>query len=147
MMEEFQSLNAQNDERSLEISRIFVKAANETHAVITKSEAKCSAARRSILTHDKGIMWQTLQEYIRDYADFINSMSVWTGIGLRLVDKAFYEQLSPNDVENQLQIMIGFIYAKEAMDSVLKETYKQCLKKLLKQSGLFDDHELKRLLI
>ena len=144
MIEEFQSLNAQNDERTLEISKILVKAAKETHAVITKSEAKCSAARRSIATRDKDAMWQTLQEYIRDYADFINSMSAWTGIVLHKVDKAMYDQLSPNDVENQLQIMIGFVYAKEAMDSVFQEPFKQCVEKFLKQSKLFDNSELKR---
>ena len=145
MMEEFQSFNAQNNEQPLEISKILIKAAKETHAVITKSEAKCRAAYNSISTHSKEIMWQTLQEYIRDYSDFINSMSAWTGIELQRVDRTRYEQFSPKDIENQLKIIIGFVYAKDAIDSVANEAYKQCLKKLLMQSGRFDNNEIKRL--
>ena len=147
MMDEFQSLNAQSNERSLEIAKILIKAAKETHAVISRSEARCTAARNSIATHDKETMWRTLQEYIGYYASFINSMTALTGIGLLRVNREFYDRVTAVDIENQLQIIIGFVYAKEALDSVLKETYKQRVEKLLKQSKLFDDNELKRLFI
>lgn len=147
MTDEFQSLNAQSNEQSLEIARLLIKAAKETHAVIIKSEAQCAAARSSISTHDKVNMWQTLQEYIGRYASFINSMSALTGIGLQRVNREFYDRITAVDIENQLQIVIGFVYAKEALDSVFKETYKQCVKKLMKQSKLFNDNKLKRLFI
>ena len=147
MIDEFQSLNAQSNERSLEIAKILIKAAKETHAVISRSEARCTAARSSMATHDKETMWRALQEYIGYYAGFINSMTALTGIGLQRVNREFYGRVTAVDIEHQLQIMIGFVYAKEALDSVFKETYKQCVKKLLKQSKLFDDNELRRLLI
>ena len=147
MIDEFQSLNAQSNERSLEIAKILIKAAKETHAVISRSEARCTAARSSMATHDKETMWRALQEYIGYYAGFINSMTSLTGIGLQQVNREFYNRVTAIDIENQPQIIIGFVYAKEALDSVFKETYKQCVKKLLKQSKLFDDNELKRLLI
>ena len=92
-------------------------------------------------------MWRTLQEYIGYYAGFINSMTMLTGIGLQRVNREFYDRVTAVDIEHQLQIIIGFVYAKEALDSVCRETYKQCVKKLLRQSKLFDDNELKRLLI
>lgn len=144
---EFQTLNAQNNERALEIAKILVKAAKETHAVITKSEAKSKKARDSIVTHDKDILWRTLQEYIGQYADFISKTSSFTGIVLYKVNRDFYNQITAADIENQFQIIIGFIYAKEAFDSVVKETYKQCVEKHLKKSGLFSKNELKHLFI
>lgn len=147
MTYEFQSLNAKNNEKSLEVAKILVKAAKETHAVITKSDALSKSARESISTHNKEVMWKTLQDYISRYADFINSSSELTGIVLYKVDREFYEQLTSNDVENQLQLMIGFVYAKVALDSVVKKTYEQCVKKLLKQSGMFSDSELRQLFI
>ncbi len=147
MTDEFQSLNAKNNERALEVAKILVKAAKETYAVITKSEALSKSACESIATHNKEVMWNTLQDYISRYADFINSVSSFTGIGLQKVNRDFYERITASDVENQLQIIIGFVYAKEAIDSVVKETFKQCVKKHLKQSKLFTDSELKHLLI
>ena len=147
MMDEFQSLNAQNNKRSLEIAEILIKAAKETHAVIVKSEAQCTVIKSSILTHDKETMWRTLQEYIGHYAGFISNMSTLTGIGIQQVNREFYEHVTVADIENQLQVIIGFIYAKEAVNGVFKETYRQCVKKLLKRSKLFEDNELKRLLV
>ena len=144
-MEEYQSFNVQNNERALEISKILIKAAKETHSVVSKSEAKCRDAIDSIATHDKETMWKTLQKYIIQYADFINSMLIFTGIGVQRVDSGFYERVSAAEIEKQLRTIIGFIYAKEAMESVSREAFKQCVKKFLKQSKLFDDKELNRL--
>lgn len=145
MIDEFQSLNNKSNERSLEIAKILIQAAKETHAVISRSEVKCAAARSSMATHDKKIMWQTLQEYIGYYAGFINSVTALTGIGVRRVNREFYDRITAIDIENQLQIVIGFVYAKEALDSVFKKTYKQCVEKHLKHSRLFDSNELRRL--
>ncbi len=140
-MDEYQSFNVQNNERALEISKILIEAAKETHAVVLKSEAKCRDALDSIATHDKETMWKTLQKYIIQYADFINSISIFTGIGVQRVDSGFYERVSAAEVEKQLRNIIGFIYAKEAMESVSREAFKQCAKKLLKQSKHFDYKE------
>ena len=52
-----------------------------------------------------------------------------------------------SDIKNQLQIVIGFVHAKEAFDSAAKETYKQCVEKLLKKSGMFSDKELKHMFV
>lgn len=140
---EFQTLNAQNNEQALEIAKILIKAAKETHAVLTRSEAKCKKARDAMATHDKDTMWCALQEYIGQYADFIRDTSAFTGVALCKVNRNIYNQLTAVDIEKQLQIVIGFVHAKEAFDSVIEETYKQCVKKLLKKSGFFADNELK----
>ena len=70
-----------------------------------------------------------------------------TGVGLCKVDRSFYDQFTVIDVENQLQLIIGFVHEKEAIDSVVKETYKQCEKKLLEKSVLFSDNEVKYMFI
>ena len=142
---EFQTLKAQSNERALEIAKILIKAAKETHAVVVKSEAKSKKARESINTHDKDIMWNTLQEYIGQYADFIKETSFLTGVGLYKMDQQTYDKITAVDVGNQLHIMIGFVYAKQAVDSAVKEAYKQCVEKLLKSSGLFSGSELRHL--
>lgn len=142
---EFQTLNAQNNERALEIAKILIKAAKETHAVIVKSEAKSKKAKEAIAMHDKEVMWRILQEYIEQYAGFISKTSALTGVGLCKADRDFYNRITVADIENQIQIIIGFVHAKEAFDSVVKETYKQCVEKHLKRSPLFSSNELKHL--
>ena len=144
-MDPIYSLSAQSNERAQKIAEIIIKAAKETHAVVSRSEALSQQARNSIATHDKAAMWLTLQQYIARYADFIKSISAFTGVVLYRVDRAFYETVTATDIETQLQIMIGFIYAKEACNSAAKEAFRQCLKKLLKRSGLFTDKELRLL--
>ena len=66
MIDEFQSLNAQSNERSLEIAKILIKAAKETHAVISRSEARCTAARSSMATHDKHTIRRLCGERFRN---------------------------------------------------------------------------------
>lgn len=141
--DEYQALSAQNSGRAKEIARIFIKAAKETHAVVIKAEAKSRKAMEGIASQNKQIMWRTLQDYIREYADFIGQTSVVTGIGLYKVDHAFYDHTTTTDIEGQLQLAIGFVYAKEALTSTVKENYKQCVEKHLKRLGLFSDNELK----
>jgi hypothetical protein len=43
--------------------------------------------------------------------------------------------------------VIGLIYLNEAKHCVAKETIKACFKKLLKQSGVFSEHEIEVLLL
>ena len=117
---EFRALNAQNNERALEISKILIKAARKTYAILRISEAKCKKARDGIATHDKDTMWCILQEYMGQYAEFISSTSALTGITLCKVNQNFYNEITTEDIENQLQIIIGFVHAKEAVDSAVK---------------------------
>ena len=144
---EFQTINAQNTERTLKIAKTFKDAAEKTYAVVARSEVKCRKVRNAIQTQNKDMMWHVLQEYIREYADFIMRSSELTGITLCKVDQEFYKQITTNDVENQLETVIGFVYAKEALSSVMKETYKKCVEKLLKERGLFTKKELSRLFV
>ena len=46
---------------------------------------------------------------------------------------------------DQLEYVIGFIYAKEAVRSKEKESFLNCLKKILQQTNVFTETELELL--
>lgn len=59
----------------------------------------------------------------------------------------FYNQVTVLEIEQQLKMMIGVVYDYEAKHCVHNEMIKQCMKKLLKMSGVFTDKEIERLLL
>ena len=83
-----------------------------------------------------------LQEYLREYGPFINETSPFTGIRLYPVNKEFYDTIGLREIDQQLQIVIGIVYLKDALHSMGKESFKECLKKRLKQSGLLTETQL-----
>lgn len=141
MGETLQELQIRYEEKSLKAAEFAKKAAEMTHTVYTANQ-KSQKALSAINIHDKVVAWNTLQEYLREYANFINSTSLMTGLCLYRVDHKFYEQVTVEDIEKQLRIIIGYIYAREAANSAAKATFKSCLKSLMKKSGKFTDAEL-----
>lgn len=141
MGETVQELQIHYEEKSLKVAEFAKKAAEMTHTVYTANQ-KSQKALGAIKIHDKVVMWNTLQEYLREYSNFINSTSLITGLGLYKVDHTFYEQVTVEDIEKQLRIIIGYVYAREAANSAAKATFKSCLKSLMKKSGKFTDAEL-----
>ena len=83
-----------------------------------------------------------LQEYLREYGPFINETAPFTGICLYPVDREFYNAIGVREIDQQLQIVIGIVYLKDAVHSVAKETFRECLKNLLKKSGLLTEAQL-----
>lgn len=141
MGETFQELQIRYEEKSLKAAELAKKAAEMTHTVYTAIQ-KSQKALDAIRIHDKVVMWNTLQEYLREYSNFINSTSLIIGLCLCSVDREFYEQVTVEDIEKQLRIVIGYIYAREAANSAAKATFKSCLKSLMKKSGKFTDADL-----
>ena len=117
------------------------KAAEITHSVFG-AKNKSLNARYAIESGDKEFMWKTLQEYFHEYKNFINSLSPLTGYYIYDVNTEFYNKLTVEEISNQLRQVIGFIYAKFALESVAKTTFKQALKSILKKSQIFTDTEL-----
>lgn len=112
---------------------------------IQKAEVKCKEIRSVLQTDDKEALWKVLQKYLRLYMEFINSLKDLTGVYIYPVDESFYISVSIEDIGNQLRMLIGFIYAKEALHSTVNTAFKQCLKNCLKESNCFSKQELKRL--
>ena len=89
-------------------------------------------------------MWNVLQEYIHKHPELFTMAN---GVQLRQVDIEFYKNVSEEAIATQLEMVIGLIYLNEAKHCVAKETIKACFKKLLKQSGVFSEHEIELLLL
>ena len=144
-MEEYaQNLIYADEEKVLTYCKNIVKAVDKTREVATKSKIISRKAREVLETKDKQAMWNVLQEYIHKYSELFTMAN---GVQLRRVDADFYASVSEEDVAKQLEIVIGLIYLNEAKHCIAKETIKACFKKLLKQSGMFSNHEIELLLL
>jgi hypothetical protein len=131
-----------DEEKVLEYCKDIIEAVKKTRYVVTISEQKSKKVKDAISSGDKRIMWEVLQEYLRQFStEFI---AVY-GIYICQVDADFYNRITEKDIKKQLQIVRGLIYTKEAVDCAAKETIKKCLKKLLKKSGIFTDREIEAL--
>lgn len=117
------------------------KAAELTHTLYI-GKVKSQKANDAIATQDKNFKWTVLQEYLQKYASFINSLTVLSGIYVFRVDANFYDGVTDLQLNEQLEIIIGFVYLKESFNSLEQKTFKSCLKKLLKETGLFSDKQL-----
>lgn len=118
-----------------------IKAAELTHTLYL-GKIKSAKAYNAMYTQDKKLKWIILQEYLQKYKSFINSLTCISGIYIFNVDLDFYNSVTELQLNEQLKIVVGFVYLNEALHSVEKETYKNCLKKLLKKSGIFSDTEI-----
>lgn len=137
----FQGFQIQYEEKSLKAAELAKAAAEKTHTVYT-AKMKSQKAFHAIASGDKATMWHTLQEYLRDYAAFINSIARITGLCVCKVDEEFYNRVTIDDIKKQLRMIVGFVYAHEAVNSAAKTVFQECLKKLMKNSGMFTDAEL-----
>ncbi len=117
------------------------KAAVLTHTLYV-GNIKSQQANDAITIPDKDLKWSVLQGYLRGYKSFINSLTPLSGIYVFDVDANFYACATESQLNKQLEIVTGFVYLKEALHSAKNETYKSCLKKLLKHTGLFSDKQL-----
>ena len=139
---EYLKSDKQFDDKKTEIIIDSIKKAAEAVHIAGIARQKSNAAYKALSLTDKKEMWDILQQYLREYKDFINKMTTFTGYYIYNVDYNFYEQCSIDDIRKQLENVIGFVYAKESASSAAKENFKQCLKKILKATKLFTDTEL-----
>lgn len=133
-----------DEEKVITYCKNIVKAVEKTHEVAAQSKLKSRKIEEALQTKDKQTMWNVLQEYIHKHPELFTMAN---GIQLRRVDVDFYKNVSEKDVARQLEIVRGLIYLNEAKHCVAKETIKACFRKLLKQSGIFSEHEIEVLLL
>ena len=131
-----QRINFQAQENATKMIGYIKKAAEMTHTFIM-ADQKASKAFSAIQTQDK-----LLQEYLKEYGAFINKTTLLTGVYVYQVNAEFYAEVNLQELDQQLQIMVGIVYLKGAVHAAVSETYKECLKKLLRNSGRFTDAQL-----
>ena len=120
-----------------------IKQAAEKVRFVQRAEMSCCEIRAVMKIDDKKSLWDVLQKYLRMNMEFINSMKDLTGVYIYPVDEKFYEAVTVVEIKHQLQMLIGYIYAKEAIHSRVKSSFKQCLKNLLEGCGCFSKKDLK----
>ena len=136
-----QKINSTDQENAAKLFEYVKKAAQMTHTVIMAKQ-KTEKADSAIKSQDKSTKWIVLQEYLKDYGSFINETTALTGVHVCPVNKEFYDAVGVREIDQQLQIVIGIVYLKDVLHSAAKESFKGCLKKLLKQSGLLTEAQL-----
>ena len=143
-MNEYNHLQIDDQEKALEFFKSLKRAVEMTRTIGVKCENKTAKARDAMVSDDKNKMMRVLQEYIREYYDKITKTNY---VRIVAIDKTTYEELTMQQLQLQLQIMIGFIYRYEAIHSAAKETIKKSLKKILEDSGNFTKREIEFLLM
>lgn len=141
MVEVDQKLDLPAQENATKMIEYVKKAAEMTHTVIT-ADQKASKAVSAIQTPDKDRKWAVLQECLKEYGKFINETTFLTGVFVYSVNAEYYAEVNLQELDRQLQIIIGIVYLKEAVCAAINRTYKECLKNLLKQSGLLTEAQL-----
>ena len=91
---------------------------------------------------NKEILWQTLQDYLKEYGSFINNTTVITGIYIYQVSIEQYNAMTVVDIKQQLERLKRIVIAKEIMHSVYQKSFKECLKKILQKTKLFPKEAL-----
>lgn len=133
------------DEKNSKFVEIIKKAADATHTFLFARQ-KSKKALDAAETNDKMLMWSVLQEYIAEYASFINRLSAFTAIHAYNVPDGYYDSVTADEIARQLKTMVLFVYIKELVDSGAKSALKSLVKKMVLKSGIFTEEELKQIL-
>ena len=130
----------ENKEKSLELARLIQIAAREIHAYLA-AERECRALRDAQQSCDKDGMWRVMQQHMRENQQQIRAYGPLIGVTVIPVDQASYDRMTIQDVRNQIDILIGAIYAIRVLKTSQK-ALKECLRKLMKNSGKFTKQEI-----
>ena len=132
-------IQSQYADKVEQFEKCVVKAAKLTHAIADTAEKKCKQARMAIESGNIDVMRNTIQQYISRYGQ---DWARFRGVQIQRIDGYTYAQLSAADLVQQLHCIIALVYEDTGLKSVSKEAFRECAKRLLKQSKIFTDKEL-----
>ena len=141
MMEEQHYVNSNNEEKFNTVTKAIKTAAEMVHCY-NIFQAKIKKIDNILCLEDKEILWQTLQEYLKEYGTFINNTTAITGFYIYQVSVEQYNAMTIADIKLQLEQLKNIVIAKEILHSVYQKSFKECLKKILQGTGLFSKKEL-----
>lgn len=130
----------QPDEKTLELARLIQIAAREIHAYMV-AERECRALRDAQQSCDKDGMWRVMQQHMRENQQQIRNYGPLIGVTVIPVVQASYDRMTIQDVRNQIDLLIGAIYAIRVLKTSQK-AFKECLRKQMKISGKFSKQEI-----
>ena len=140
-MEEQHYVNSNNEEKFNTVTKAIKTAAEIVHCY-NIFQAKIKKIDNILCLEDKEILWQTLQEYLKEYGTFINNTTAITGFYIYQVSVEQYNAMTIADIKLQLEQLKNIVIAKEILHSVYQKSFKECLKKILQGTGLFSKKEL-----
>ena len=140
-MEEQHYVNSNNEEKFNTVTKAIKTAAELVHCY-NIFQAKIKKIDNILCLEDKEILWQTLQEYLKEYGTFINNTTAITGFYIYQVSVEQYNAMTIADIKLQLEQLKNIVIAKEILHSVYQKSFKECLKKILQGTGLFSKKEL-----
>ncbi len=140
-MEEQHYVNSNNEEKFNTVTKAIKTAAEMVHCY-NIFQAKIKKIDNILCLEDKEILWQTLQEYLKEYGTFINNTTAVTGFYIYQVSVEQYNAMTIADIKLQLEQLKNIVIAKEILHSVYQKSFKECLKKILQGTGLFSKKEL-----
>ena len=132
-MEEQQHLQTENDQNYEIFTNAIKTAAEMTHCYNT-FQAKIKRIDEVLCLDNKESLWQTLQEYLKEYGSFINKTTVISGIYIYPVGIEQYNAMTVVDIKMQLERLKRIVIAKEIVHSVYQKPFKECLKKILQKT-------------
>ena len=94
-MEEQQHLQTENDEIFKTFTAAIKTAAEMTHCY-NLFQSKNKKIDEVLCMDNKEILWQTLQDYLKEYGSFINNTTVITGIYIYQVSIEQYNDIEIN---------------------------------------------------
>ena len=141
MMEEQHYVNSNNEEKFNTVTKAIKTAAEVVHCY-NIFQAKIKKIDNILCLEDKEFLWQTLQEYLKEYGTFINNTTAITGFYIYQVSVEQYNAMTIADIKLQLEQLKNIVIAKEILHSVYQKSFKECLKKILQGTGLFSKKEL-----
>ena len=131
------SIQCHDNNTSLEMVKLIIQAVKETHTVVAMAKKKVHDLQLAIDSNEQLYKLQVLQEYIKQYERFINSSTSITGVCV------YYNvDVKTIDLNEQLKIMEGLVYLHEALKGTSSFNFRLCLKKLMKESGLFTKKQI-----
>jgi len=122
-------IKGDEEERQLAIARIAREAAEVTHCAFLANK-EVTDINQAINTNQRETMLTTLQKYIAKYRLFIVGTSPITKVTVFELTKEEVMCLTNVAICNQLQMMIGFIYAYHALNGACKIAFQECFTKL-----------------
>ena len=140
-MEEQHYVNSNNEEKFNTVTKAIKTAAEMVHCY-NIFQVKIKKIDNILCLEDKEILWQTLQEYLKEYGTFINNTTAITGFYIYQVSVEQYNAMTIADIKLQLEQLKNIVIAKEILHSVYQKSFKECLKKILQGTGLFSKKEL-----
>ena len=140
-MEEQHYVNSNNEEKFNTVTKAIKTAAEMVHCY-NIFQAKIKKIDNILCLEDKEFLWQTLQEYLKEYGTFINNTTAITGFYIYQVSVEQYNAMTIADIKLQLEQLKNIVIAKEILHSVYQKSFKECLKKILQGTGLFSKKEL-----